>query len=85
MLPEVAVIDFHGLNDAIIARNPIGEPPAIRLLAHERTPPPGYVDCFQPNVEIEEGSVNIKPRPPKTALTDDQIRGCEAKFRARQR
>ena len=78
VLPQVAVIDFHGLNDKVVARNPVGEPPAVRLLAHERTPPPGYVDCFLPNVEFKDASLKLKPR--KTPLTEQAIRECEAKF-----
>jgi arabinofuranosyltransferase len=78
-MPEVAFLDIHGLNDRVIARNPVGDPPAIRLMAHERTPPPGYIDCFQPNLTLDAGrKVTIIPR--KTPLSDAEIRRCEQEF-----
>ncbi len=71
VLPEVAIIDLFGLNDRVIARSPVsaGEE---RLMAHERTPPPGYVRHFRPNVFVVDGEVRIAPRP--EPLTDTQIR-----------
>ena len=54
-LPNVAIIDEFGLNDRVIARNPVPEAVArarqrVRVMAHERTPPRGYIQCFLPNV-----------------------------------
>lgn len=51
VLPTTAIIDTHGLNDYVVARNPVlrdGE----RRMAHDRYPPAGYVDCFQPNLQL---------------------------------
>jgi arabinofuranosyltransferase len=81
-LPHVAVIDVLGLNDWVVARSPApseteGE---LRLMAHDRRPPPGYVQCFQPNVVAGFGRAHARPR--RTPLTDADIRACEMRFRA---
>jgi len=54
--PHVAIIDSWGLNDFVVARSPVlrhadGRTP--RQMAHDRKPPPGYVDCLRPNGHIE--------------------------------
>jgi arabinofuranosyltransferase len=78
-LPEVAIIDHFGLNDKVVARNPVTNPPALRLMAHERTPPGGYVECFLPNFATE--GARILPRTTRDKpLTDDLIRDCETRF-----
>ncbi|HLX08631.1 MAG TPA: hypothetical protein VKY89_12300 [Thermoanaerobaculia bacterium] len=75
VLPHVAIVDTLGLNDRVIARAPL--PAAGRvLMAHERQPPPGYVECFLPNVHLRDGKqVRVRERP--VPLTDDRIRACE--------
>lgn len=159
-LPNVAILDCHGLNDAVIARNPVRsgaellaervarfeaefaladqvrdgfvtadelrpwlqalQPEAAarpgglerlvratidgvdrdgdgrvtrdeylaskrlhgdRLMAHERTPPPGYLEGFRPNVHMHGGVVDVVPRDPP--LTADDIRRHEAQWRER--
>jgi arabinofuranosyltransferase len=86
VFPNVAVIDLLGLNDFVIART---RPPhhETRRMAHERRPPPGYVECFQPNFTL----VLNFPEPPEVraiggrqsgGLTDQQIVRCEERFRA---
>ncbi len=77
-LPEVAVIDLLGLNDYVIARTPVARR-GRRHMAHERSAPPGYVDCFDVNVTLEPQKLTYRPRP----LSDDRIRGCERRFRSR--
>ncbi len=42
-LPELRVVDYHGLVDKVIARNPVATPNAARVMAHDRRPPPGYM------------------------------------------
>jgi arabinofuranosyltransferase len=74
MLPHVAIIDLAGLNDRVIARHPV-EPDKIRLMAHDRSPPPGYVACYRPNVTLEVHGPKIMIR--REPLTDDEIRACE--------
>ncbi|HLX07698.1 MAG TPA: hypothetical protein VKY89_07520 [Thermoanaerobaculia bacterium] len=77
VLPHVAIIDSLGLNDRVIAHTPL--PPGRRhrwMMAHERQAPPGYLDCFLPNVVLlGGGQVRVDPRP--VPLTDDRIRACE--------
>jgi arabinofuranosyltransferase len=78
VFPNVAVIDWYGLNDRVIARQgphaPSGE---TRRMAHDRAPPPGYVDCFRPNVHVKEGRVVVEKRD--RPLTDEDIRACESR------
>ncbi len=52
-LPDLEIIDYDGLTDATIARNPVTKP-GTRLLAHERQPPPGY---------MQQRGVNLNVRP----------------------
>ena len=46
----VKVLDRHGLTNAVVARNPVSHPNRERHMAHDRWPPPGY---------LEERGVNI--------------------------
>ncbi len=48
VLPGLVVVDTLGLNDAAVARH--GGWRAPRVMAHERIPPEGYVECLRPNV-----------------------------------
>ncbi|MBL9080149.1 MAG: EF-hand domain-containing protein [Planctomycetes bacterium] len=159
-LPNVAIVDLHGLNDAVIARNPVptnaerlqhrigelervfgffdqdhddrvtpdefrpwlaalepdlaAQPEALeqrvrmqllgfdldgdrvvtrqeyvaanrphgdRFMAHERLPPPGYVEGFRPNVVPTDDGVSVTPREPP--LTAEQIRAHEREWRRR--
>ena len=68
VLPNVNVIDLHGLNDPVIARLPrltTGE----RQMAHERLGPEDYVAGFYPNVILlpEHGLSLTGRRRPLTA------------------
>lgn len=60
-----------------VAANALG---AERHHAHERMPPPGYVEGFRPNLELAHGHARVVPRTPP--LTADEIRQHEAHFRA---
>ena len=53
---------------------------APRRMAHERTPPPGYVAAFDPNVTLGDGVV-VRPRA--EPLTAARIRAIEAEWRAK--
>ncbi len=55
-LPDLKVIDRFGLTDATVARNPVTRPNRERIIAHDRWPPPGY---------LEERGVNFIIRPPE--------------------
>jgi arabinofuranosyltransferase len=77
VLPRVNIIDLHGINDYVIARNPVVYD--VRMMAHDRAAPPGYVECFQPNVEILAGRrVEVIPRPRLLAASD--IAACEQRW-----
>ena len=52
--PALRVVDAYGLTDATIARNPTTPPNSQRILAHDRSPPPGY---------LEQRNVNFRPQP----------------------
>ncbi len=57
-LPDLKVVDLHGLTDATVARNPVSTPNHKRAIAHDRWPPPGY---------LEERGVNFIIHPPATS------------------
>ena len=48
VLPKVAIIDVLGLNDYVVARSSAA-PDRKRIMAHERTPPSGYLESFPIN------------------------------------
>jgi arabinofuranosyltransferase len=78
VLPEVAIIDRFGLNDRVIARAlPRHGDSGERLMAHERKAPPGYIECFRPNLRLGGGKIQLDPRSPP--LTDNEIRACESR------
>jgi arabinofuranosyltransferase len=74
-LPNVAIIDIHGLNDLVVARTP-PDRHRPRRMAHDRWAPPAYVSCLQPNVVIEARRAIIHERP----LSDADIVACEERF-----
>ncbi len=51
-LPDLKVLDIHGLTDATIARNPVTRPNHERTMAHDRHPPPGYLEQRGVNIHI---------------------------------
>ena len=77
--PRVAVLDRLGLNDAVVARTPV-KPAAFRRMAHERHPPPGYIECFAPNVTWSPEGFTVTPRA--VPVTDATIVDCETRFLA---
>lgn len=89
VLPKVNIIDMLGLNDYVIARNPVNldhnvddaDPRGLPQMAHDRRPPPGYVEGFEVNVGYTEpdGKVIIVPRNPP--MTADKIIEHEKKWR----
>ena len=42
-LPDLRVVDSHGLADKTVARNPVETPNSDRAMAHDRRLPPGYL------------------------------------------
>ena len=58
-LPNLKFIDYLGLADAVIARNPVPYPNSRRQMAHDRRPPPGY---------LAKRGVNFFVRPAAASL-----------------
>ncbi len=80
VMPNVAIIDKYGLNDYVIARNP-ATGKKRRGMAHARRPPPGYVECFEPNTRRRRRRIQVQPR--EQPLTDQDIVECERRYAAR--
>lgn len=76
-LPNVAILDALGLNDAVIARQPL-DPGRKRKMGHDRRPPPGYRACFRPNVVVSDGSAQVRAR--RRPLTVAEVASCEARY-----
>ena len=52
-LPELTVIDMHGLTDVIVARTPLNRKSnSERKMAHDRLPPPGYLQERGANIIV---------------------------------
>ena len=66
VFPRVAIIDAYGLNDYVIARHSVPQAQK-RTMAHDRTPPEGYIESFQPNV------VMAGPRQPIIKERDQEL------------
>ena len=54
-LSDTTVIDLRGLTDATVARNPVMHPNHLRRMAHDRGPPPGYLEERGVNFAIFPG------------------------------
>ena len=97
VLPNVALIDAYGLNDRVISRSADLRFPKDQLhLRHSHKLPPGYRDCFKPNMHWTAGAArahflipgqpewvrpeSIAPEPRAEPLTDDQIIECQSRF-----
>jgi arabinofuranosyltransferase len=75
-LSTVAIIDKHGLNDAVVARAPVTASNDDRALGHDRFPPLGYVECFQPNVNRQRAIIYPRGAP----LTARDVIKCEREY-----
>ncbi len=51
-LPDLTFVDIYGLNDWVIARNPVARPNSERWLFHDRFPPSGYLESRGVNFEV---------------------------------
>jgi arabinofuranosyltransferase len=74
VLPTTNVLDTHGLTDHVVARNPV-DPGHFRVIAHERYPPVGYMECFQPNLRLMGGKLVMAQRD----LSAADIVDCESR------
>ena len=57
-IPDLKFIDYFGLNDATIARNPVTYPNSKRRLAHERRPPRDYLRKRGVNFQIHPAATS---------------------------
>ena len=57
-LPDLEIIDRHGLTDATVARSTQPKPPdgLARRIAHERHPPPGYMKQRGVNLNVHQAA-----------------------------
>lgn len=78
VLPKIYMLDVMGLNDYVVARN--ADLRKDTGMAHERQPPAGYVECFDPNVNVIGKQVTIRER--SSALTPEKIAKCEQSYAA---
>jgi hypothetical protein len=69
-LPDLRVVDGHGLVDAVVARNSVTRANSERMMAHDRLPPPGYI--------LEERGVNIMLLPSAISEQEALSRGAYA-------
>jgi arabinofuranosyltransferase len=75
VLPQINIIDLHGLNDRVIGRSP-RDPDQLRRMAHARVAPPGYIEAFAANVRIlPDKKILVERR--ERAITADDIREIE--------
>ena len=51
-LPDLAVIDFYGLTDKTVARNPVKHSNRMRKVAHDRRPSHDYLAERSPNFRV---------------------------------
>ncbi len=51
-LPDLAAIDRFGLTDATVARHPVTTPNHQRAMAHDRSPPAGYLEARGVNFTV---------------------------------
>ena len=55
-LSELTIVDMVGLTDAVIARVPSRHSNGERIIAHDRWPPPGYLEERGVNIEIKDAA-----------------------------
>jgi arabinofuranosyltransferase len=77
VLPNVNILDGYGLNDYIVARNPV-IPDKERKMAHDRIPPRMYLSSFVPNVRLEaKKDISYQARRADLELTPQRIGSIE--------
>jgi arabinofuranosyltransferase len=79
-LPQVAILDLHGLNDYFVARMPPPRAPR-RQMAHDRFADPEYVRALAPNVRVtvNEPYVHVQRRE-KRPLTAERLEAIERRW-----
>jgi arabinofuranosyltransferase len=75
-LPKINILDKDGLNDYVAARN-IQFEGGVRLMAHSRELPKGYIRCLSPNVRFTFTNEWIVIEKREKKLTKEDIIECE--------
>jgi len=70
----LTLAEADGIGDALAG---------VRQMAHERHPPPGYVEAFEPNVQVDNGIATATPRA--VPLDAERVRRIEAEWREKVR
>jgi len=78
VMPHVNILDTHGLNDFVIARTPVPDE-RVRLMAHSRQAPSGYLESFRPNVSLTGEGLTLSER--KLPLSEQEIMKIETYWR----
>ena len=65
-VPDLTVVDTHGLTDATVARNPVSRPNHQRVMAHDRSPPSGYLEKRGFNFIVYPAVSGERPEAPGT-------------------
>ena len=58
-LANLTVIDKHGLTDAVVARNPVTRSNQERYMAHDRKPPPDYLEEMGFNFRVKRAASTL--------------------------
>lgn len=75
-LADLPVIDKKGLTDATVARHEVTTPNAQRQMAHDRSPPPGYLESRGYNLEVDpvqHSQLAALKRAPYALRLDDRV------------
>jgi arabinofuranosyltransferase len=72
-LPDLTVIDVYGLTDRVIARTPVRTRNRDRWLAHDRSPPPGYLQSRGVNLEVLAATEVFGPSSEYALRLEDQL------------
>ena len=57
-VPGLTVVDTLGLTDATVARNPVTRTNSQRVIAHDRSPPPGYLQRRAVSIHIDKAAAS---------------------------
>ena len=62
-VPDLTIIDVHGLTDATVARTPVTSPNHQRVMAHDRLAPSGYLEKRGVNIIVYPPASGERPEP----------------------
>lgn len=86
-LTSIALASFADERTDALSKDQAGEALAMfiapRFMAHERRPPKGYFEDFEPNLDLQDGVAVARRR--ETLLTPARVQELESKWRDRVR